>query len=94
MHDLKINKQLWLPMRLRILNLIKNRSKLGLKTDSLTLYEIINEDTPISRYTVYYHLNSLENDLEIISEIVRKKEAYLKPTKFYFINFVKNNENI
>lgn len=82
---LEKNKQLWLPMRLRVLNLIKNRSKLGLKTSSLDLYHIINEDIKISRYTVYYHLNSLEEDREIFSEVIRKKEAYEKPTKYYFI---------
>ena len=82
----------YIPTDKRIVSIIKNRSKLGLLTDSLELINILREDIYLSRYSVYYHLKKLTDKKIIYFHILNKKIACNKPTKYYFC-ITKKNKN-
>ena len=63
----------YIPTDKRIVSIIKNRSKLGLLTDSLELINILREDIYLSRYSVYYHLKKLTDKKIIDFHILNKK---------------------
>jgi DNA-binding transcriptional ArsR family regulator len=87
----------YISTRKRILDLIKKNSILGKFTDASEIAELLN-DVPeldkITKFTVNYHLRQLELEQLIIFKIERKLIANKKPTKYYFINFAKNNSTL
>ena len=87
----------YISTRKRILDLIKNNSILGKFTDASEIAELLNnvpELDKITKFTVNYHLRQLELEQLIIFKIERKLIANKKPTKYYFINFAKNNSTL
>lgn len=87
----------YISTRKRILDLIKNNSILGKFTDASEIAELLNnvpELDKITKFTVNYHLRQLEIEQLIIFKIERKLIANKKPTKYYFINFAKNNSTL
>lgn len=87
----------YISTRRRILNIIEKNSALGKFTDASEIAEFLN-DVPeldkITKFTVAYHLKQLEIEQLIIFKIERKLSANKKPTKYYFINFAKNNSTL
>ena len=87
----------YISTRKRILDLIKKNSILGKFTDASEIAELLNnvpELDKITKFTVNYHLRQLELEQLIIFKIERKLIANKKPTKYYFINFAKNNSTL